>query len=131
MLKQANEFAAEEYGLWIHLLRAFDPSIQHLVHQLQQFPCEQSIIPAIKKAMDIRLDSVFKAEFITKQLEYFVREKQIEGSPVYCFYENFRYEGDLDIFLNQLRKELRKDTPVLLKKKSSLPSLKKIECDIP
>ncbi len=45
--------------------------------------------------MDSRLDSIFKAEFTSKEMEYFVREKQIEGSPIYCFFENFRYEADL------------------------------------
>lgn len=60
-----------------------------------------------------------------------MREKQIEGSPIHCYFENFKFEADLETFLNELRKEIRKDPPKLLKKKSSLPSLKKIEGDIP
>lgn len=77
--------------------------------------------------MDTRLDNIFKAEFVSHEIEYILREKKIEGSAIYCYYENFRYEADLDVFLAELKKEVQKNPPKLLKKKSSLPSLKNIE----
>lgn len=79
----------------MHLLRACDPSIQQLVQQAEQSPNSPEVLENIKAAMDNKLDSIFRAEFIPKEMEYFVREKQIEGSPIHCFFENFRYEAYL------------------------------------
>lgn len=61
LLRRSDEFSPEEYGLWIHLLRTDDPSIAPLVQQLEANPTSSEIVPAIKKAMDTRLDSIFKA----------------------------------------------------------------------
>lgn len=61
MLKRSDEFTAEEYGLWVYLLRASDPTIQQLVQQAEQSPNDSNLIPLIRKAMDSRLDNIFKA----------------------------------------------------------------------
>lgn len=77
--------------------------------------------------MALKLENIFKAEFTSHEIEFIQREKRVEGAPVNCYYENFRYEGELEVFLGELRREVQRNPPKLLKKKSSLPSLKNIE----